>query len=62
MSKWGQAKFAEYASPQARLVCCGNQGRFEGRGCETARWWTERLNKAGYRITRKPHVVEDDHD
>ena len=55
---------AKYASPVTRLVCCGNQGCFEDKGCETARWWTERMDAAGYRLTRKPHVVkpEESHE
>jgi hypothetical protein len=54
---WSKARYAERANHAAMLVCCGGTTCFDGRGCNTARWWTFQMEEAGYRLARKPHVV-----
>ena len=55
---WNKARFADCASEAAMLVCCGGLTCFEGRGCDTAKWWTQRMEEEDYRLVRKPHVVK----
>lgn len=54
---WSLAKYADEATEQAKAICCGKQDCFDGRGCDTARWITRRMETTGYRLIRKPHLV-----
>lgn len=54
---WNPAEYAATASEQAKAICCGKQDCFRGRGCDTARWITLRLEKAGYLLARNPRLT-----
>jgi hypothetical protein len=56
---WKEAKYAATADGKVILVCCGDVLCFDGRGCATARWITQRLETTGYRLVRRPHLVEE---
>ena len=55
---WSVARFADKASEQAKAICCGNAKCFHGYGCDTAKWITQRLETTGYRLVRRPRIVE----
>ena len=57
---WTNATVAETASEAARIVCCGNPNCFDGRGCQTARWWTERMIDQRYQLVEKEPAMSDE--